>query len=84
MSIFSGTPVVCSRLGGLPEVVQDGTTGFLVTPGDVDELQDRIATLLSDSRLAARMGSLGRELVLDRFTWQACAARCLVVYQDLV
>jgi glycosyltransferase involved in cell wall biosynthesis len=83
-AMASGTPVVCSRLGGLPEVVQDGTTGFLVTPGDVDELQDRIATLLSDSRLAARMGSRARELVLERFTWQSCAARCLAAYDELV
>lgn len=83
-AMASGTPVVCSRLGGLPEVVRDGETGFLVTPGDVRELHDRVATLLGDRRLAARMGGLGRELMLDRFTWQACAARCLRVYQDLV
>lgn len=83
-AMASGTPVVCSRLGGLPEVVLDGATGFLVTPGDVGELQDRIATLLADSRLAARMGSRARELVLDRFTWQACAARCLAAYSGLL
>ncbi|HZS20320.1 MAG TPA: glycosyltransferase family 4 protein [Pseudonocardiaceae bacterium] len=83
-AMASGTPVVCSRLGGLPEVVEDGTTGFLVTPGDVDELHDRIATLLTDAGLAARMGGRARELVLDRFTWQACAARCLAVYDDLL
>lgn len=83
-AMASGTPVVCSRLGGLPEVVQDGTTGFLSTPGDVDELHDRIATLLTDARLAARMGNHARELALDRYTWQACAARCLAVYNTLL
>ena len=83
-AMASGTPVVCSRLGGLPEVVQDGETGFLVTPGDVEELHDRVATLLGDPRLAAQMGRRGRELVLERFTWQACAARCLTAYQDLL
>jgi glycosyltransferase involved in cell wall biosynthesis len=83
-AMASGTPVVCSRLGGLPEVVRDGETGFLVTPGDVNELRDRIATLLGCPRRAAQMGRCGRELVLDRFTWQACAARCLAAYQDLL
>jgi glycosyltransferase involved in cell wall biosynthesis len=83
-AMASATPVVCSRLGGLPEVVQDGTTGFLVTPGNVAELHDRIATLLADQRLAAQMGSRARELVLDRFTWQACAARCLAAYEELL
>lgn len=83
-AMASGTPVICSRLGGLTEVVADGSTGFLVTAGDVEELQDRIATLLADARLAAGMGNQARELVLDRFTWQACAARCLAGYQRLL
>lgn len=83
-AMASGTPVVCSRLGGLREVVRDGETGFLVTPGDVDELNDRIATLLADPRLAARLGARARELVLEQFTWQACAQRCLTAYQDLL
>src|SRR4051812_25797710 len=40
-AMASGTPVVASRLDALPEVVRDGETGFLVTPGDVEELHDR-------------------------------------------
>jgi glycosyltransferase involved in cell wall biosynthesis len=83
-AMASGTPVVCSRLGGLPEVVRDGETGFLVAPGDVDELRDRIATVLGSPRLAARMGRAAREVVLERFTWQACAARCLQAYDELL
>jgi glycosyltransferase involved in cell wall biosynthesis len=83
-AMASATPVVCSRLGGLPEVVRDGETGFLVTPGDIGELHDRIATLLADPRLAARMGARARELVMERFTWQACARHCLTAYQDLL
>jgi glycosyltransferase involved in cell wall biosynthesis len=83
-AMASGTPVVCSRLGGLPEVVRDNETGFLVTPGDVDELHDRIATVLGSPALADRMGRAARELVLERFTWQACAARCLTEYDKLL
>jgi len=83
-AMASGTPVVCSRLGGLPEVVRDNETGFLVTPGDVDELHDRIATVLGSPALADRMGRAARELVLERFTWQACAARCLIEYDKLL
>src|SRR5215207_10133061 len=41
-AMASGTPVVASRLGGLPEIVQDGVTGFLVQPGDVGDLRERI------------------------------------------
>jgi glycosyltransferase involved in cell wall biosynthesis len=82
-AMASGTPVIASRLDGLPEVVRDGETGFLVTPGDVDELRDRLTQLLGDRALAARMGRRGRELVLDRFTWAACARRCLTAYEEL-
>jgi glycosyltransferase involved in cell wall biosynthesis len=83
-AMASGTPVIASRLDALPEVVRDGETGFLVTPGDVDELRDRLAQLLADRALAARMGERSRELVLERFTWDACARRCLAAYDDLL
>src|SRR5919198_353213 len=45
-AMASGTPVVCSRLGGLTEVVQHGTTGFLVQPGDEAELRERLKEVL--------------------------------------
>jgi glycosyltransferase involved in cell wall biosynthesis len=83
-AMASGTPVVASRIGGLAEVVVDGETGFLVPPGDVEALGDRLARLLSDRRLAARLGANARDLVVERFTWRACAERCLVAYETLV
>jgi glycosyltransferase involved in cell wall biosynthesis len=83
-AMASGTPVIASRLDGLPEVVRDGENGFLVTPGDVDELRDRLARLLGDRALAARMGRRGRELLLEQFTWEACAQRCLAAYEELL
>ena len=83
-AMASGTPVVASRTGGVPEVVVDGETGFLVEPGDVAALHDRVATLLAERRLARRMGDAGRAVVLDRFTWEACADRCLAAYREVV
>jgi glycosyltransferase involved in cell wall biosynthesis len=83
-AMASGTPVIASRLGGLPEVVRDGETGFLVTPGNVGELRDRVAQLLGDRALAARMGRRGRELLLEQFTWAACAQRCLAAYEEVL
>jgi glycosyltransferase involved in cell wall biosynthesis len=82
-AMASGTPVVASRIGGLAEVVVDGETGFLVPPGDTEALGDRLARLVSDRRLAARLGANARELVLQRFTWRACAERCLAAYEAL-
>jgi glycosyltransferase involved in cell wall biosynthesis len=82
-AMASGTPVVASRLGGVPEIVEDGATGFLVPPGDVEALHDRLDQLLGDPALAQRMGRRGRELVCERFTWRAVAERCLASYAEL-
>jgi glycosyltransferase involved in cell wall biosynthesis len=83
-AMASGTPVVASRVGGLPEVVVDGETGYLVEPGDVDALRARLSAILADAALARRLGDNARSLVLERFTWDACARRCLDAYRDLV
>jgi len=79
-SMASGTPVICSRLGGLAEVVRHGETGFLVQPGNIGALRERIAMVLADRRLARRLGDNARLLALEQFTWQACAQRCLAAY----
>lgn len=82
-AMASGTPVVCSRIGGLPEVVEDGVTGLLVEPGDVGALGDAIARVLRDRTFAMRLGRNARERALERFTWDACAMRCLVEYEEV-
>lgn len=79
-----GTPVIASRIGGVPEIVEDGVTGFLVEPGDVAELHERIGELASMRARAARMGAAARERVRERFTWDACAERCVEAYDALL
>lgn len=83
-AMASGTPVVASRVGGLAEVVVDGESGFLVEPGDVDALRDRLELLVREPLLARRLGDNARSLVLERFTWEACARRCLRAYREIV
>jgi glycosyltransferase involved in cell wall biosynthesis len=83
-AMASGTPVVASRLGGLAEVVVDGETGFLVEPGDTIQLRARIEELLNDPQRARRMGDAARRLVIDRFTWDACARRCVDAYRQVL
>ena len=55
-----GRPVVASRVGGIPDMVEDGVTGLLVEPGDSDALQDALLSLLNDPKLAERLGRAGR------------------------
>jgi starch synthase len=84
------TPVVASRVGGIPEIVVEGETGYLVDfdPADLDgfagALADRIQELLRDPRAAARMGKAGRERVLKHFGWRAIASKTLELYETLL
>jgi glycosyltransferase involved in cell wall biosynthesis len=63
-----GLPVVATRWRGVPSVVQDGDTGFLVPPRDAAALASALARPLSDAALAERLGARGRERFLERFT----------------
>jgi glycosyltransferase involved in cell wall biosynthesis len=76
--------VVCSHVGGLSEVVEHGVTGFLVEPGNVDELRDRLSEILLNPELATRLGRNARTIAVERFTWDACAERCLAAYGELM
>jgi glycosyltransferase involved in cell wall biosynthesis len=67
-ALAGGRPVVATRVGGVPDVVRDGVDGYLVEPGDVDAMADRLAELARDSELRARMGAAGRERVLERYS----------------
>lgn len=92
------TPVVASAVGGIPEIVVDGTTGTLV-PLDADDsgnfeprdpaafsaaLADAVNALLRDAEVRERMGRASRERVLERFSWSAIAARTMEFYRELV
>ncbi len=66
-ALASGCPVVATRVGGVPDVVRDGEDGFLVEPGAVEEVADRLARLARDPDLRARMGAAGRARVVPRY-----------------
>jgi glycosyltransferase involved in cell wall biosynthesis len=83
-AMASATPVVCSRIGGLPEVVEHGVTGLLVEPGDSEGLRDALAEVIRDRALAARLGRAARDRALECFTWDACATRCLAAYEEIL
>ena len=83
-AMASGTPVIASCVGGLPEIVEEGITGYVVPPGDVPALAARITTVLADPASAARLGANGRQRVLAELTWDRCAERCLAAYHELL
>jgi glycosyltransferase involved in cell wall biosynthesis len=67
----------------LPELVEDGVTGFVVPPNDSTALAGRIALLVNDLDRAAEMGTRARAAVEERFTWRRVVDRCLQRYGGL-
>ncbi|MGH9094921.1 MAG: glycosyltransferase family 4 protein, partial [Acidimicrobiales bacterium] len=80
-----GVPLVTTTGGALPEVVgRDGETGLLTPPGDPGALAAAISRVLVDRDLAERLSDAGRRRVLERFTWQACAATTAEHYRWVI
>lgn len=80
-SMALGLPVIATRLGGTPEAIVDGETGFLVNPFDLDEVAGRALTLLRELTEKTRLGDNGRARVRDCYTVQQMAARYEAIYQ---
>jgi glycosyltransferase involved in cell wall biosynthesis len=80
-----GVPLVATTGGALPEVVgKDGVTGLLVPPGDPGALATALGRVLDEPALAARLSLAGRQRVLERFTWRACALSTVEQYRWVI
>jgi glycosyltransferase involved in cell wall biosynthesis len=73
-------PIVATKVGGIPELVEDGVTGFLVGRGDSDAAATKLGQLASDPELRRRMGQAGKEIVSERFDLRRNVAQLLSVY----
>jgi len=80
-AMAAGKPVVASRVGGIPEFVEDGVTGYLISPGDVEALVQRLKTLISDSDLRQEMGQRGAERMRHEHSAETMVNRIHQVYQ---
>ncbi|AIY48890.1 glycosyltransferase family 4 protein [Mycolicibacterium fortuitum] len=81
-AMASGTPIVASRAGALPEVVgDDGACARLVRPADVDELTSVLGELLDSPSERRKLGAAGRQRALDVFSWESVAAQTVSVYE---
>jgi glycosyltransferase involved in cell wall biosynthesis len=75
-----GTPAICTSVTSLPEIVEDGVSGFVVPPNDPAALRDRILWLRDNPVEAALMGDAARKRAVDHFAWEIAVRECLAAY----
>ena len=83
-ALAAGVPVVSSNVCGMPFMVQDGETGFLVGPDDVDGLTGHLKRLLTDDDLRRRMGVAARSAARERWHPDSVARKTRAVYEELI
>jgi glycosyltransferase involved in cell wall biosynthesis len=79
-----GLPVVATAVGGLLSTIEDGRSGFLVPPGEVRALADRLQTLLGDESTRQAIGTAARQAVEQEFSWTRAVEATLEVYREVL
>ncbi|MEW6606650.1 MAG: glycosyltransferase family 4 protein [bacterium] len=83
-AMASANPIIGSRIGGIPELIIEEETGLLFTPGDVQELSEKILQTLTDKDKATKMGMAGRKKVESQFGQQKFLQEYLKIFNELV
>ncbi len=81
-AMAQGLPIVASRVGGIPELIEDGQTGLLVPPGDASALAAALTCLMADAELRARLGAAARQAAAA-YTPEAMATAYAALYHDI-
>lgn len=79
----AGLPIVASRIGGIPEMIEDGISGLLVSPGSVSELSDALLKLISEPNMRHAMGERARARMASDFTMESYINNIISVYESL-
>ena len=77
-------PVIATRIGGIPEVVNDGESGFLSDVADVEKMSADVLNLLRDEDLRRAFGERGRELAVQRYSTSKIIPQYIAFYEKIV
>lgn len=83
-AMLRGRPILCSRIGGMPDIVEDGRTGCVFGVGDAAELAGQIRTLWEDPQLCQRLGRAGREKALREYSRDAYYGRLMAAFEKAI
>jgi glycosyltransferase involved in cell wall biosynthesis len=72
-------PVIATNVGGVPETMIDGVTGFLVERGNTEQLIEKLKLLLDNKKMSEQMGEAGRKFIEEKFNLETSAKNCLNV-----
>jgi glycosyltransferase involved in cell wall biosynthesis len=82
-AMATGRPVVATRITGIPELVEDGVSGFLVAPGSVEQLVGALERLAASPELREQMGLAGRQKVVEAFDARRCAGQVADIFKSI-
>ena len=80
----AGLPIIATHVGALPEFIEDGVTGTLVSPGNIPALYRAILEKLENPDRAQALADAGREKVRQRFSWDQAAREMTEIYQTVL
>lgn len=83
-AMASGRAVVAARTGGIPDMIEDGVSGFLVDPRSIDAMAASLRLLLQDAKLRRRIGAAARKRAIDVFGSDAIAQETVALYRELL
>ncbi len=83
-AMMAARPVIATNVGGIPEVVKSGQTGYLVNPGDPVSLADRISELVLNNELRLEMGERGKEFAISLFSLKTMISKYQELYLELL
>jgi glycosyltransferase involved in cell wall biosynthesis len=79
-----GVPVITTTVGGIPELITDGVTGYLITPGDQLRLQQLLESLAQDASLRKAIGSNGRLVVMEKYSRSVVLPQLESIYSNII
>jgi len=79
-----GLPVISTPVGGIPEVIEDGVNGYLIEPGDIEALKDRLLLLANGPELREKMGKNLKILIGEKFNEKKMVNQINFIYQELL
>ena len=82
--MMQGKPIIASRIGGIPEIVDEGVTGLLFEPGNADDLAEKIRYLWDNPELCEKLGRAGREKALREYSPQKYYQHLMAVYEKAI